>query len=441
MSPIGRYELLLGTALLTLATTAMWIRHGGLDQLDRVDGWFIGLGQLTSLYATLALLATMLLVARVPWIERAIGLDLLNHWHRSAAIVATVLIGLHLVGSTLGYAIDAETGVVAQFGVFLTDWPDMITATVGTVVFLLVGLTSARFARRMARYEIWWLVHLTGYIALVLPYFHETSTGFDFFDDAVARAFWITMHLAVGVALVAFRLGTPVTRALRHRLRIDEVRMETDDTATITVRGHDLDRLRVAGGQFFLLRFLTRDRWWKAHPYSLSAAPDGESLRFTIKALGDDSAAALRLPVGTRIVAEGPYGHVSAALATREKVVLIGGGIGITPIRAIFEDLDRPPGTVDVLYRTRRRDDAPLLDELRELADVRGHRLVVSYSREPGEEDPHPFAPDRLLERFPDLGERDVFLCGPPGVIAGALDGLHAAGVPAGRIHRERFVY
>jgi ferredoxin-NADP reductase len=94
-----------------------------------------------------------------------------------------------------------------------------------------------------------------------------------------------------------------------------------------------------------------------------------------------------------------------------------------------------------VLYRTRRRDDAPLLDELRELADVRGHRLVVSYSREPGEEDPHPFAPDRLLERFPDLGERDVFLCGPPGVIAGALDGLHAAGVPAGRIHRERFVY
>ena len=72
MSPIGRYELLLGTALLTLATTAMWIRHGGLDQFDRVDGWFIGLGQLTSLYATLALLATMLLVARVPWIERAI---------------------------------------------------------------------------------------------------------------------------------------------------------------------------------------------------------------------------------------------------------------------------------------------------------------------------------------------------------------------------------
>ena len=257
----------------------------------------------------------------------------------------------------------------------------------------------------------------------------------------MATRFWVALHVVVGACVVAFRIVMPIARAMKYRLRIADVRPDTSDTATLTLRGRHLEQLPVAAGQFFLLRFLVRDRWWKAHPYSLSAAPDGSSLRFTIKALGDDSSASLHLPIGTRVMAEGPYGHVSVDLASRTKVGLIGGGIGITPIRAIFEDLERAPGDVTVLYRTRTRDNAPLLDELQELAERRGHRLIVSLSRDPDDPDPDPFEARRLLATFADLRERDMFLCGPPGVMAGALEGLLRAGVPHQQIHRERFVY
>jgi predicted ferric reductase len=439
-SPIGTYELKLVLFLTLLVATGMWLRHDALDQFATLGGAFIGLGQISSLYATVALLAMMMLTARVPWIERAIGMDLLNHWHRWAAIVTTALIGVHLVASTIGYAFAQDGGIVAQVDEFLVAWPDMVTAFVGTALFFVVAITSARVARRAMTYEVWWLVHLVGYVAVVLSFFHEISTGVDLLHDTLARRFWIALHVAVAACVLVFRWIQPIMRALRHRLRIAEMHPDSGDVVTITLRGRRMDQLPVAAGQFFLLRFLDRSRWWKAHPYSLSAAPDGSSLRFTIKALGDDSSAVKDLPVGTRVVAEGPYGRLSPAAATRTKVALIGGGIGIAPIRAIFEDLDRAPGDVTVLYRARRRNEAPLLDEIEQLAASREQRLVVSYSRE-HDSDKAPFSPENLLASFPGLLEHDVFLCGPAGLLAGALDGLRSAGVPPSQIHYERFAY
>lgn len=440
-SPIRTYDLSLVLFLTIVVATGMWLRHGGLGQMSTLDGALIGVGQISSLYATVALLVMMLLTARVPWIERVIGMDVLNHWHRWAAIVATALIGVHLVASTLGYAFAQDGGIVAQIDEFLTAWPDMVTAFVGTGLFLVVAATSARVARRAMTYEVWWLVHLVGYVAVVITFFHEISTGVDLLHDSLARRFWIAIHLAVAICVIVFRWIDPIVRAVRHQLRIDEIRVDSDETVTITLRGRRMDQMRVAAGQFFLLRFLDRSRWWKAHPYSLSAAPDGSSLRFTIKALGDDSSAVKDLPVGTRVVAEGPYGRHSPAAATRTKVALIGGGIGIAPIRAMFEDLERAPGDVTVFYRTRRQSEAPLLDELEQLAASRQQRLVVSYSRESGEVDEDPFSVENLTATFPGLLDHDVFLCGPAGLLSGAVDGLRSAGVPRNHIHYERFAY
>lgn len=440
-SRLERYDLWAILTFNVAVATGMWLRHGGAEQFSTLGGALVGIGQISSLYASIALLAMMLLIARVPWIERAIGMDLLNHWHRWAAIAAAALIGVHLVASTVGYAIVEGASVFAQIGEFIVGWPDMVTAFVGTALFYVVGVTSARVARRAMTYELWWLIHLLAYVAVVISFFHELSTGADFYRDTLATVYWVTIHVFVATCLLVFRIIVPLVSAGRYRLRIVESRNGPDDTVTIALRGRRLERMRVAAGQFFLLRFLERGRWWKAHPYSLSAAPDGSSLRFTIKALGDDSAAVSDLPVGTRVLAEGPYGAVTPAAATRDKVALIGGGIGITPIRAMLEGLDRAPGDVVVLYRARHRDQAPLLDELEQLAATRGHRLVVSFSGDPDNRDDDPFSPQRLFETFPDLADRDVFLCGPPALLSGALAGLEDAGVPKSQIHYEQFIY
>jgi predicted ferric reductase len=247
----------------------------------------------------------------------------------------------------------------------------------------------------------------------------------------------ITAYLLFG-----FRWVQPIWRAMLHDLRVVNVRRESDDVITITIKGRGMSRLRAEAGQFFILRFLRREDWWKAHPFSLSAAPDGRSLRFTIKALGDDTAVMDRLPLGTRVMAEGPYGVFTGARATRRKVLLIGGGIGVSPIRAIYEDLERGPRDVDLLYRSRSEADAVLLGELQKISHERGFGLQVSLSRPFGKPTKdNPFRPRALLARYPDLLERDVFVCGSAPVLAAAKAGLKGAGVPVDQIHFERFDY
>lgn len=107
-------------------------------------------------------------------------------------------------------------------------------------------------------------------------------------------------------------------------------------------------------------------------PYSLSAAPAGNTLRITVKDLGGHSGALGRLRLGTRVYAEGPYGALTAARRRQRKVLLIAGGIGITPLRALFEEL---PGDVTLLYRARQDADVAFRQELGAIAARHGARL------------------------------------------------------------------
>ena len=136
-----------------------------------------------------------------------------------------------------------------------------------------------------------------------------------------------------------------------------------------------LERLRARAGQFFTWRFLTRDRWWEAHPFSLSAAPDGRRLPITVKGVGDYTARLRAIPPGTRVIAEGPFGAFTSAARRRPRVALIAGGVGITPIRALLEDMPGEPG--DIARRLPRvtPEDVILRDELDLIARRRGAEL------------------------------------------------------------------
>ena len=193
---------------------------------------------------------------------------------------------------------------------------------------------------------------------------------------------------------------------------------------------------RAQAGQFFLWRFLSRGRWWASHPFSLSAAPDGRSLRITIKDLGDFTHRAAAIPVGTRVVAEGPFGVFTDAVRRRPKVALIGGGIGITPVRSLLEEMD---GDLVVVYRVLSDDDVIFGDELRELAarkDATFH-LVVGDHRTP--EGGRLLSPEHLLSLVPDLAEREVYVCGPPAMADAVRKSVRQAHVPSRYIHTERF--
>ena len=392
----------------------------------------IVIGRLFGVYGALVMAFQLVLVARLPWLDRRIGMDRLTSWHRWTGFALLWTLLAHAVFITFGYADGAGVGPVSELVDLAETTEGVLRAIVALGIILVVGAVSARYARRRLAYETWHFIHLYTYVAVVLAFTHQVAVGTTFTSSSAAKTYWYAVW---GVALGAVVLGRavlPLWHNTRHQFRVSAVVPESDNVVSIYITGRDLDKLPAQAGQFFLWRFLTRDRWWQANPFSLSAAPDGRTLRLTAKAAGDGSAALRHVKVGTRVFAEGPYGAFTTLHRTRTESLLIAGGVGVTPIRAILEDIE---GHAVVIYRVAGQRDAVLYDELRELAVAKGAELHLVT----GPPVPDRLAPRELARLVPDIGDRDVFLCGPPPMMNAVLRSLGDLGVPKRQIHFERF--
>jgi ferredoxin-NADP reductase len=289
--------------------------------------------------------------------------------------------------------------------------------------------------RRRFPYEAWHALHLATYLAIFLVFWHQLSDGADFVANPSAQLAWYALYGGVAAALAWYRFVVPVRRALRHNLRVAGVTQEAPGVVSVYLTGDHLDELGAEPGQFFRWRFLTPDHWGNAHPFSLSAAPTATTLRLTVKALGDGSRDLQALPVGTWVIAEGPFGAVTSARRTHRNVLLIAGGVGITPMRALFESLPLAPGEdLLLLYRARTPDELLFRRELDAIAAQRGAR--VGYLLGPDRE---PLSAGGLRRMVPDLAQRDVYMCGSPGLTDAVRRSLREAGLPPEQLHEERF--
>jgi predicted ferric reductase len=379
----------------------------------------------------------LLLIARIPWVENALGHDRLVVWHRKAMPYALYMITLHVLLVALGYAGSEGKVIFREMWAMVTTYPWMLPAFVGFILLILAGITSYKSVRSQIKYETWWVIHLYTYIGVALSFMHQILTGGMFIGHPLNRAYWIGLYLAVVFAIVIWRIIIPTARSLRHHLIVSRVANEGPGVFSIYVSGKNLSQLRAQGGQFFNWRFLTKDRWHESHPFSLSAAPTETELRFTVKALGDSTNKIEDITVGTRVIIEGPYGIFTRDMASQFRhVTLIGGGVGITPLRAIIDEVPLST-TIDVIYRARESVDLVLKNELDALVASRGirvHYLVGSRSEHPINE----FSLKKLVPRFADS---DLYVCGPESLIADVVSAAQAAGIPKNRVHHEAFVY
>jgi predicted ferric reductase len=419
----------------------LWV-HGGNLHPPHTGDLLNSLGRITGLLGAYLALLQVLLLARLPWVERISGFDRLTRWHRWNGHAVLYLVLAHVVFSVYGYALLDNLGkgvsIWQEIRTMLGGgiYPGMITATIGTALLVVVTLSSIVIVKKRLRYEWWYAVHLTAYASIALGWFHQVPTGNELVLDKTAAAYWNSLYVVTLVLLVVWRVLVPAANTFRFGLRVADVSPEGPDVVSVRLTGRRLQKLHARPGQFFLWRFLARDRWWTAHPFSLSAAPDGRSLRITVKALGDHTAKMGTLRPGTRVVAEGPFGVFTARAARRPTILLVAGGIGITPVRALVEELD---GDVVVLYRVVSEDELIFRGELEELAAQRRDLRVVPVvgdHRGPGAA---LLSPAHLRQLVPDLRERDVFLCGPPAMADALERNLRGAGVRRSHIHVERF--
>lgn len=407
-----------------------------IADLSQTGPLLIFIGRITAMVGTYGVLLTLLLIARIPLLEREVGLDRTVTWHRKLAPWAMLLIAIHVVTTVLGYSITANSSALSEFWSLVTTTRWILPATAGFLLMLTASVTSYKKIRTKIAYETWWVIHVYTYLAIALSYAHQVTLGNALVKSPTAAKAWLVATVVSVGCIVVFRWLMPIVRGVRYQLRVHAVVRESSNVVSVWMTGRKLDRLRVRGGQFFAWRFLTRELWWHAHPYSLSAAPDGQYLRITVKDLGDHSNSLASLRPGTRVIAEGPYGAFTAAHRHGDDVVLIAAGVGIAPIRSLMEELPQK-AKVTVLFRARSHDEVLLKRELDILADRPNTtvRYLVGSRKE------HPMDARTLLRLVPTIADADIYVCGPDVLTQQIRQAAEVLGIPATHIHDEAFAF
>ncbi|CAM5586173.1 ferredoxin reductase family protein [Streptomyces tanashiensis] len=401
----------------------------------RLDAFFATGAHLTGLLAGYGVLVLLLLMARVPAVEHGVGADRLARWHALGGRYVLGLIGAHALLALCGYAVHTRTDLVTATGDLLA-YGAIAAATVGTGLFVAVGVTSARAVRRRIRHETWRAVHLGALLAAALGFVHQLA-GPDLAGGLLTRWLWSMAHGTVAVVLVWYRIVVPVRAALRHDLRVAEVRDEGPGVVSVLVRGRGVALLRAEPGQFFRWRFLRRGLWATALPsLALRARPrrhPGDHRQ------GDRRPHPPHPPAPPRHPRPGlrPLRRVHRAPPHPPQGPAARGQGRLTPLRALFETLPGGPGDVTLLYRASDATGLVLRAELETIARERQAALHFLLGPSDGAFDP--LAPRALRDLVPELAAHDVYLCGPPAMARAATASLIRAGVPASRIHSEDF--
>jgi predicted ferric reductase len=398
--------------LTSLFVAALWVAGGGVAEVAAGGGGALSaLGRLTGLVSSNLLLYQVLLMARVPLFERGFGTDPL-----------------------------------AQLVDFVVDYPGMLLATAGTALVLLVAVTSIRRARRRLRYESWHLLHLYAYLGVALALPHQLWTGADFLFSPAATVYWWTTWAVAAASIVVLRVAVPLIRSVRHGLRVVAVERDGARGVTVRMRGRGLERLQAQAGMFFVWRFLDGPGWTRGHPFSLSAAPDPHGLSISVRLAGDGTRRLAGLRTGTRVLIEGPYGHLTGEHRGGTRLLMIGAGAGVAPLVSLLEAEPYAPGAATLLTRDTAADDALRTDAIASLVRDRGLRHIAlpgprARTASPWLPATHQAwtGPDLLRHLAPDPTTYDVYLCGPGPWMEALRRDLRSAGFAADRIHSESF--
>ncbi|HET9411889.1 MAG TPA: ferredoxin reductase family protein [Candidatus Saccharimonadales bacterium] len=420
--------------------TGFWV-SGATGELASGDIVAVGhaLARLFGLLATFCALTQFVLMGRAGWLEPIFGLDRLAIFHRRNGIAVLALILLHsslmVITRTL-----LTGGVLPEGAQQVLGLPYVWLAVIAEILFIATAVTSIVMVVARLRFELWYAVHMLNYAAIILVPFHQFANGSDFLINPTFAIYWMALYVFTAVNMLVWRFGRPLWLFWWHHFTVQKVVAETPTANSVYISGKNLQRFTAKGGQFVMVRFLDKHRFWQEHPFSLSALPSSDHIRLTVRALGDFTNGIPSLAPGTPVVVSGPHGAFTHEKQVKSKVAYIAGGIGITPLRAMIEERAEAGGknSAVLLYGNRTAADTALLSELTQFGERIQMPIYTVLSEEKSKEQGY-IDKERIARLVPDIAERDVFLCGPPPMMAGVKQALKELGVPDGQVHYERF--
>jgi predicted ferric reductase len=401
-------------------------------------------GRNFGLVGFMILLVQFLLAARVKWIERAFGLDILIRYHRYVAVAGTGFLVLHPLLLALGHG---SWQLLTRFDLPWYIWAGKV-ALMLMVANVLVSIYQGRIG---LKFEKWRLVHdLLAPTLLVLVFLHSWFAGDDLALPSM-QLLWIAMLLLSSWMFVYHRFLRPA-RLRRQAYRVEDVHQETENVWTVKLvppKGQTIEDY--LPGQFhFMTFFRGRELPVEEHHWTISSSPaQKDFISSTIKAVGDFTSTIGQTRPGDTAAVHGPFGRYSYRLHSEERdLVFLAGGIGITPLMAMLRHMrdTKDNRSIMLLYANRRENQIVYRQELDQMAKGKSPDLtVVHFLSRPDEdwtgETGH--VDGERIEKYcgQKLDQKVFYVCGPPQMAEGLIETLLKMGVSYRQIRREIFSF
>lgn len=432
----------------------LWFSNsGGLFASGTAGSFELALGRLSGLLLVKLVLMQFLIMSRAPFLEQVFGLDRLSRWHHFIGKYLILFLVAHPIFLALAYSKLNEVNFWTQYMNFL-QWEDVPRAVVAFWLLILVIGYSLLMVWRNWNFEKWYVAHLLVYVAVVLAFGHQLEVGGDL-QVGWPMYYWLGIYAFVFACVGLYRFLLPILLFWKHRFVVERVAQETPGVYSVYITGQKMEEFKFRNGQFVVVRFLDGKRKWQAHPFSLSQGYNGKELRLSIRGIGDFSKEVGGVEPKTFVIIEGPYGVFTEKRLKGREVLLIAGGIGITPIRAIMEDLVKQKKQVVLFYANRTEADIALRGEVEGLALARHwpvHHFISNMEKPAGIQLSNVIIGDKtgsvregfvgaqaLKDLVSDITNYEVFLCGPPPMMSAVTKALLEVGVKKENIYSERF--
>jgi len=384
------------------------------------------------------------LAARIKWIERPFGFDIVIRYHKHMAVFAAILILSHPLLLAFG---GAGLALLTTLKIPWYLWAGKITLA----LLVITAVISLPQSPLRLSFERWRILHDTLFPAIiVLAFLHSSFIGMDF-KSAVLRGLWVGMLALALLVFIYHRFVRPLLLD-HHRYRVVAVRQETNNVWTVTLAPPKGERrYAYLPGQFQFITFHRgRGLPEEEHHWTISSSPTVKgSVSSTIKELGDFTVTIGQTKPGDTATIHAPFGRFSYVLHPDERdLVFVAGGIGITPLMGMLRHMRDTKAAIPVLLLYANKDEGEICfkKELAAIEKGRNPKLKVvhclsgpaqGWKGETGRID------RERIERYcgKGIGKKAFYICGPPGLLEGTIATLKALGVPDGRMHIEIFSF
>ena len=290
------------------------------------------------------------LVARLKWIERPFGMDILSRFHKSMGVFLAILLLSHPPLLALG---GGGWSLITSL-----EQPWYIWLGKLGLLTLVIHICTSVFSSRLGlTFEQWRRVHyIIPPFIIALVFVHSWETGDDLKEWPV-RALWMAFLLVAFAAYIYHKILKPILLS-RHPYRVVEVKQETHNVWTVKLAPPEGEALYdYYPGQFHFITFHRgRNLPVEEHHWTISSSPaQKEFVSSTIKESGDFTSTIGLTKPGDGAMIQGPFGRFSYVLHPEDNdMVFIAGGIGITPFMGMIRYMQDMKADLRVLVLVRQ---------------------------------------------------------------------------------------